>query len=285
MKKFTLIIASAVLAGCSHPLEIAGEGDILSASGDRDCLLEEFAAAQPKCTENTVTGAYAETYYAVPRAGWEFDSWENYCLTATTNECSFSATAGQVFQFWGVAVPPLKAVFTPEAGVDCANIVPGSNFRDEMLCSHNARRGTFPTPTPVPALDDLEWDDALAGIAAGHAAECAWEHNAERSDTYPGYVGENISLFSSGWPVNSLVESALGNWVESEMVNYDYATNTCLAGQCGHYTQVVWRDTERVGCAVHQCATFTNLGSAWDNGYMVVCNYSPGGNYNGQLPY
>ena len=29
---------------CSHPIEIAGEGDVSSASGTRGCLLEEFQA-------------------------------------------------------------------------------------------------------------------------------------------------------------------------------------------------------------------------------------------------
>lgn len=284
MKKlaaFTLVIA---LAACSHPLEITGEGDIFSASGDRDCLLEEHASAQPNCTENRVIGAYTETYFAVPRSGWEFARWENYCTDAAVSECSFSATAGQVFQFWGTAVPPLRAVFTADGGVNCSSVVPGSNFNDEMLCAHNARRGTFPDPTPVPPIDNLEWDQALADIAADYAAQCTWAHNVNRSDNYPGYVGENLALFSSGWPVSSLVESTLSNWVEGEMGDYDYASNTC-SGECGHYTQVVWRNTERVGCALQQCATFTNLSASWNNGYMLVCNYSPGGNFNGQQPY
>ena len=238
----------------------------------------------PNCTQNYVLGDYLETYFAVPRAGWEFDGWEVYCTDATTNECSFILGAATVQQYWFQSAPPLRAVFTPMAGVDCSSVVPGSNFNDEILCAHNARRGTFPTPTPNPALEDLEWDSALTDIAADYAAQCTWEHNPNRSDNYPGYVGENLALFSSGWPTNTLVESTLTNWVEGEMPDYDYATNTC-SGVCGHYTQVVWRDTARVGCAVQQCASFTNLGPAWNNGYIVVCNYSPGGNHVGQLPY
>lgn len=284
MKLLLGLLVLSFITACSHPLEIVGEGDIMSASGDRDCLLEDSVAAQPNCTENTVAGSYTETYFAVPRAGWEFDSWVNYCTDTLTNECRFSATAGQVFQFWGVTVPPLRAVFTPDGGIECSSVVPGSGFNDEILCAHNARRGTFPNPTPIPALGDLVWDSALTDIAAGYAAQCTWDHNDNRSDTYPGYVGENLALFSSGWAVSTLAESTLSNWVEDEMPDYDYASNSC-SGTCGHYTQVVWRDTQRVGCAVQQCGTFTNLGSAWDNGYIVVCNYSPGGNISGQQPY
>ncbi|MFK7976754.1 MAG: hypothetical protein AB8C02_11495 [Halioglobus sp.] len=116
-KHALFLIASAFLvAACSHPLEITGEGDILSASGERDCLLEDFQGAQSNCTENLVLGGYGETYFAVARPGWEFSGWEGYCTDTDTdtNECSFSATAGQVFSFWGVTVPALVATFAPE---------------------------------------------------------------------------------------------------------------------------------------------------------------------------
>ncbi|MFK7975212.1 MAG: hypothetical protein AB8C02_17470, partial [Halioglobus sp.] len=72
MKLLYSLLLLVVIVGCSHPLEISGEGDIVSASGDRDCSLEAFNAGQPNCTENNVSGAYSETYYAVPRPGWEF---------------------------------------------------------------------------------------------------------------------------------------------------------------------------------------------------------------------
>ncbi len=32
------------IAACNHPIEIVGQGDVLSASGKRNCLLEEFQA-------------------------------------------------------------------------------------------------------------------------------------------------------------------------------------------------------------------------------------------------
>lgn len=281
----TLCALLLFIQACSHPIEIEGEGDVSSNFG-RSCTLED-SLTEPvpdNCAKNLVVYDYFDTYTAVPRAGWQFDHWGNYCAGAVDNTCTFNLSAEQVQGAWWQVVPPLVAVFTPDADVDCSTIVAGSNFSDEILCAHNARRGTFPSPTPVPALEDLEWDQALTSIAADYAAQCTWEHNENRSDNYPGYVGENLALFSSGWPVNTLPELTLSNWVEDEIPAYDYASNSCL-GTCGHYTQVVWRDTEGVGCAVQQCGTFTNLGPAWDNGYLVVCNYSPGGNIVGQQPY
>lgn len=78
-------IALVMLNACRHPIEIWGEGDILSATGDRDCLLEDFQAGLANCVENDVTGDYEETYTGVPRAGYQFRRWANYCKSVLTN--------------------------------------------------------------------------------------------------------------------------------------------------------------------------------------------------------
>ena len=71
---------------------------------------------------------------------------------------------------------------------------------------------------------------------------------------------------------------AVTAWAD-EKVDYTYATNTCAAGKvCGHYTQLVWRATQKVGCALQNCPALQYPSS-------IVCDYGPGGNFNGQLPY
>ena len=50
--------AVILVATCSHPLVIKGDGDILSASGTRNCYLENFQAGSESCTINLVVGAY-----------------------------------------------------------------------------------------------------------------------------------------------------------------------------------------------------------------------------------
>ncbi len=51
----------------------------------------------------------------------------------------------------------------------------------------------------------------------------------------------------------------------------------------GHYTQIVWKGTNKVGCAVVDCSNNHNgpngLGSVADNvpPYFTVCNYGPPG--------
>lgn len=100
------------------------------------------------------------------------------------------------------------------------------------------------------------------------------DHNVGRSSGYPEYVGENIY----GTSGTATGPGAVASWM-NEKPNYDYATNKCAAGKvCGHYTQVVWKNTTKLGCALSTCAGLKYKSS-------VVCDYAPGGNFNGEKPY
>ncbi|MGN6106998.1 MAG: CAP domain-containing protein [Kofleriaceae bacterium] len=145
---------------------------------------------------------------------------------------------------------------------------------------HNEVRAAVDTQTPLPALT---WSPALAATAMAWAMQCRdveaptglIDHNAGRSQGHPYYVGENI-YGASG---NATAQGAVSSWA-AEKANYDYASNTCPGGNrvCGHYTQVVWRDTREVGCALYRCPGL-------QYGSSIVCDYGPGGNVNGARPY
>lgn len=123
-----VLLMAAVLAGCDHPLDIVGgEGDILSASGERDCLLENL----PCVIE--VVEAYDETYFAEPRAGYEFVGWDN-CLVAQDNSCSFNIPENIVEDNWGNTMPALVAKFAPL----CAG-APSSSFGAIQTAIFNAK--------------------------------------------------------------------------------------------------------------------------------------------------
>ena len=132
---------------------------------------------------------------------------------------------------------------------------------DQMLSAHNAVRAKLKLP-PLAWSDKLakaaqEWADTL--IRDGtfrHPAKLPWGQNLfeVQGDEYiPGQVVD-------GWA--------------SEAAQYDYKTNKCT-GMCGHYTQLVWRDTREVGCAVARRADR----EVW------ACDYAPPGNYIGMRPY
>ncbi len=143
------------------------------------------------------------------------------------------------------------------------------DFEQEFVDAHNAARART-EPTPDPALPEVSWDNDLADIAESWAAGCVFEHSM-------GDTGENLALFSWTVAPTEVVDA----WY-SEISDYDYDSNSCARGKaCGHYTQVVWRDTTRIGCAVQACDNVQGFGE----GELWVCEYDPPGNWVGEKPY
>ena len=155
---------------------------------------------------------------------------------------------------------------------------------DAFVAAHNAARArTDLVPLPDPALPPVTWDAILADSAYNYLSQCVAsdgqlvDHNAARQADYEalggtGYVGENIYA-STGNTVNPA--AAVDSWM-SEKPDYDYTTNNISAA--GHYTQVVWRNSVRIGCAIVNCPSvkFNNT---------ILCDYAPGGNITNQKPY
>jgi pathogenesis-related protein 1 len=139
-----------------------------------------------------------------------------------------------------------------------------------IVAAHNAARAAV-QPAPATPLPPLSWSDAAFDKASAWASNCHFGHNPDLGD-----FGENIFATSGVATAREVVQTWVG-----EAGNYDYATNACR-GECGHYTQVVWRSTTSVGCAVKTCTT----GSPFDGGTwrLWVCDYAPAGNSGGR-PY
>ncbi len=136
-----------------------------------------------------------------------------------------------------------------------------SPFAREILAAHNAVRAEVKVPP-------LVWSDQLAAVAQKWADRLLARH--EFSHNMNVAYGENLFEITGAAATAAFV---VKSWA-SESRNYNYAANSCK-GVCGHYTQLVWRDTKQVGCAV-----------ARGGGREVwVCDYDPPGNWVGQRPY
>jgi uncharacterized protein YkwD len=137
-----------------------------------------------------------------------------------------------------------------------------TDLKIRFLAQHNLARKQVNIPK-------LVWDKAVANYSRWYArqrwSDCRLIHSH-------GYYGENL-FWGSGncWKVEEIVQA----WVV-ERKDYDYQTNSCRK-VCGHYTQIVWKNTTKLGCAVVVCNG--------DQGTLSVCNYDPPGNYVGMLPY
>lgn len=124
------------------------------------------------------------------------------------------------------------------------------------------------------SIAPLTWSPELARFAQAWADAlqrrgCALEHRPDRGPDAQRF-GEN--LYSATGHAASAAEVVDG-WAE-EVRDFNPKTGRCK-GICGHYTQIVWRASERLGCAMAACGAT----EVW------VCNYDPPGNFIGQRPY
>jgi pathogenesis-related protein 1 len=136
-----------------------------------------------------------------------------------------------------------------------------SGEQREILALHNEVRARVGMPP-------LVWSNRLAARAEAWANHLLSRGEFEHRPNSP--YGENLFEIS-GAPASP--SQVIDSWA-SEARNYNYRSNRCR-GVCGHYTQLVWRDTREVGCAV----------ARHHDTEVWVCNYDPPGNYVGQRPF
>jgi hypothetical protein len=145
-----------------------------------------------------------------------------------------------------------------------------------MVAAHNRWRASIGAS---PAIPPVTWSTDLAAIAQAYSetlasSGCGLTHSS-------GPYGENLAWFSG---TRATPDRVVDGWA-SEQSCYTYGTfmgtDACTSacdrfGGCGHYTQVIWRGTERIGCGVATCPSGAEI---W------TCNYDPPGNYLGMAPY
>jgi len=150
---------------------------------------------------------------------------------------------------------------------------------------HNSYRGNEEADN----MNKIVWDEHLAKLAQGWANQCKWKHGDTNCDGTP--IGQNMFFVAGGKShiptVN--ISTAMRLWYE-EKPNYHFENRTCDDGKmCGHYTQVVWAKTRKMGCAIAYCPILDYDDKADDqdprNASLFVCDYTPAGNYRGQDAY
>ncbi len=139
-----------------------------------------------------------------------------------------------------------------------------------ILASHNAERMRLRLPP-------LKWNRRLESEAADWANWIGQRGRLEHaSGTLRNGTGENVWMGSAGvWDVETMVGMFLEEREHYRHGNFPEISRTGNWADVGHYTQVIWRDTKEVGCAVA-----TTRGND-----VLVCRYWPAGNVWGARAY
>jgi pathogenesis-related protein 1 len=142
---------------------------------------------------------------------------------------------------------------------------PDASATPAILSAQNGYRAKHCVP-------NLTWSAELAAGAQAWASACksngqgGFVHSAEAWSSESGF-GENLF-----WGTGATATNAV-DWWYAEIRNYNFAV-PIWDSSVSHFTQVVWRNSAQVGCAMATC----------DGLNLWVCRYSPTGNWNTNQP-
>jgi pathogenesis-related protein 1 len=147
-----------------------------------------------------------------------------------------------------------------------------------VLAAHNRWRAEV-------GVGPLAYSTQLESSAQAWANQLMKTNQCQmRHSESAGRYGENLYWSSAvEWSDGrrELGKVAPSNVVDawgSEKRDYSYQNNSCASGKvCGHYTQLVWKNSQQVGCARAICGDSKE--QVW------VCQYQPAGNWVGEKPY
>lgn len=142
---------------------------------------------------------------------------------------------------------------------------PATDFAGRVLTVHNQERmrmGMAPLRwSPQLSQEAQRWANALARSGV-------FVHSQNR-----GGAGENLWMGSADW---FTPEQMVGGFLSERRAfrpgRFPHVSATGNWADVGHYTQVIWPETQAVGCAVAR-------GGRQD---VLVCRYWPAGNVYGE---
>lgn len=144
-----------------------------------------------------------------------------------------------------------------------------------ITARHNYFRHIFQAPP-------IEWDDSVANAAqtftdsAAVLAACPGQGGTFQHNTDGGKYGQNFAGSSFTYPNQTIGETAVDLWMLEEK-HYNFQ-DPGFSDSTGHFTQVVWIGSTKLGCGYRKCPTYNGLTLQF-----VICNYLPPGNVIGEF--
>jgi hypothetical protein len=144
------------------------------------------------------------------------------------------------------------------------------NMEPRILAVHNRARADVGVPP-------LTWSAKLARDAQGWADQIAREGQLRHAPPeVAADQGENLWMGGKGaFTLEAMIDRFVAEKAQYRHRAFPDISTTGDWRDVGHYTQVVWRNTQQVGCAHAEGRTMD----------FLVCRYWPAGNWRGQIAY
>ncbi|KAF8203041.1 PR-1-like protein [Pholiota molesta] len=190
-------------------------------------------------------------------------------LVASTRSSSFSITRPTTTITPTVQKPSPISTTQPQSSPPPASS-PSNNSGDgstsnadiqAYLQAHNSVRAQH-------GASPLTWSDNLASKAQQWADNCVFKHSGGSL----GPFGENLA---AGTGSSYGIAAAVKSWTD-EVSQYNPSNPVP-----SHFTQVVWKGTSQVGCAVQSCSGI--FAASFGPAQFFVCEYSAQGNIIGDF--
>jgi len=214
-------------------------------------------------------------------------SWENYDYCSADAEHTMCVYQGP---------SSVCSAKTNERGLTAA-------ARDAIVEAHNEQRrkvaGGNETHGPQPAASNMKklvWNEEIAAIAQRWADQCTFDHDKVRDKEDGTWVGQNAYERASNQMkdketlMNEVANEATLAWyneVEFPGFNSAHVNPFQFDAAAGHYTQVVWADTEEIGCGFtyYEEPVGPPIMNFVAHKSLTICNYAKGGNAQNKPMY
>uniref|UniRef100_A0A646QFR5 Cysteine-rich venom protein n=1 Tax=Hemiscolopendra marginata TaxID=943146 RepID=A0A646QFR5_9MYRI len=129
---------------------------------------------------------------------------------------------------------------------------------------------------PASNMKELHWDEEIAAKAQKTAEKCIFQHTPKDQLMSSKYIKLGENVYAGSYP--DPLSTAASDWYgEVTDVNPSIVKSYVSQWETGHYTQMLWAETEALGCGYAK--------SADDGDSYVFCLYGPSGNYPGEPIY
>jgi hypothetical protein len=164
----------------------------------------------------------------------------------------------------------MRTVLASLVAVSCAGPTLAADLQAPILMVHNRERAEVGVPA-------LVWSGALAAHAAvwaEHLAKIGALQHSQNQDR-PG-EGENLWMGTANrYTPDEMAQGWAGEKKDFRNGVFPDVSRSGNWQAVGHYTQMIWKGTTEIGCAI---AT----GGQYD---VLVCRYGPPGNMMGEAPF